>query len=300
MTAVECLNLNKSYKQIAAVQNLSLQIEANKITGLIGRNGAGKTTLLKLMAGYLRPTSGEVRIFSRNPFKDIRAAASFIFIDDQMAFPFSFTLRDILEIMGRFYPAWDKKLAYSLLDYFSLNPVQFHNALSKGTKSTFNSILGLAAHCPLTIFDEPTTGMDSAVRKDFYRALLKDYVALPRSIILSSHLVTEIEDLLEEVVLLKAGTKCLQLDLPACKEYAVSLRGNAESIEKILPLKEIIHQETFGQDSIYIVKKDTLSPEALYGLKKMGINVSPVPVEELYIHLTAKTRGGIDDVFSNN
>ena len=126
-----------------------------------------------------------------------------IFIDDNMALPSALSLIEILECAGRFYKNWDMRLAIKMFDYFSLNPNQGHASLSKGMKSTFNMIIGISAHCPLTIFDEPTTGMDSAVRKDFYKALLKDYVEIPRTIIISSHHLNEIEDIIEDVLLIK-------------------------------------------------------------------------------------------------
>jgi len=176
MSVIQCENLTKSFGRFKALDSLSFEIEENKITGLIGRNGAGKTTLLKLIAGYLKPTSGELHVFLQHPFNSLLVSGNTIFVDDNMAFPESFTLEDILTEVAPFYPNWDARLAAGLFDYSSVNPKIRHSRLSKGSKSLFNSIIGIASHCPLTIFDEPTTGMDSAVRKDFYRALLKDYL----------------------------------------------------------------------------------------------------------------------------
>src|SRR5699024_11425877 len=90
-----------------------------------------------------------------------------------------------------------------LIKYNSHNVRHFYSNYTKGKKSTFNAIVGLASHCALTMFDEPTVGMDAAVRQDFYRALLKDYLAHPRTIIISSHYFNEIEDLLEDVLYIK-------------------------------------------------------------------------------------------------
>jgi len=126
----------------------------------------------------LRPTAGQVRVFGLDPFNSLKVSANLIFVDESMAFP-PFSLREILDEASKFYANWDKPLADGLFEYFALNPKQRHPNLSKGMKSTFNAIVGIAAHCPLTILDEPTSGMDSAVRRDFYRALLKDYIACP-------------------------------------------------------------------------------------------------------------------------
>lgn len=211
MNVVESHHLTKSYGRIKALDDLSFSIEENKITGLIGRNGAGKTTLLKIIVGYLMPTGGELLVYGRKPFNSLFVSQKVMFVDYQMAFPAAFTLEDIIKEAGAFYPDFDSTLAYGLADYFSINLHQRHGNLSKGTKSTFNAIIGLSSHCPLTLFDEPTTGMDAAVRKDFYRAMLKDYLAHPRTILLSSHLLSEVEELLEDILLIDRGRKCLQL-----------------------------------------------------------------------------------------
>lgn len=300
MNVVECFNLRKTYKHVHAIDNLSFTIGENKITGLIGRNGAGKTTLLKLLAGYYRPTAGEVRVFSQNPFNNINVSANLIFVDDHMVFPTSFTLADILGSAGTFYQNWDRDLAFKLLDYFSLNPKQSHSWLSKGMQSTFNVILGLASRSPLTIFDEPTTGMDVAVRKDFYRALLKDYLEYPRTIIFSSHLLNEIEDILEDILLIKNGTKCLHLAVTECKDYALGLRGNTREISQLFSSAQIIHQEDFAPDNTFVVVKNDLSQLKPEELKKAGFVLTAVPPEDLCVYLTAKNKGGIDDVFRRN
>ncbi len=298
MSVVECRNLKKTYGNINAVNDISFELGENKIVGLIGRNGAGKTTLLKLIAGFLRPTSGDIKVFSQSPFNNIPVSSNMIFIDDNLVFPAYFSLSDILKAAGRFYKNWDAELAERLLDYFSLNFRQCHNKLSKGMKSTFNTIIGIASHCPLTIFDEPTTGMDSAVRKDFYRALLKDYVEHPRIIILSSHLLNEIEDILEDILLLKDGTKCLHMPVLDLKEYAVGLRGNAGEIYRLIGDKQALYSESFAKENAYVVIRNDMAQPQIQQVKAAGINISAVPADDICVYLTAKTKGGINDVFN--
>ncbi|MCK9267986.1 MAG: ABC transporter ATP-binding protein [Alkaliphilus sp.] len=300
MKVIECNRLSKSYERIRAINDLSLSIEENKITGLIGRNGAGKTTLLKIIAGLLHKTSGEIRVFSEEPFNSLKVSANIIFIDDNLAFPKSFCLEDILEAAGTFYENWDMSLARGLLEYFALHPKQFHKNLSKGMQSTFNVILGISSRCPLTIFDEPTVGMDGAVRKDFYRALLKDYVQNPRTIILSSHLLNEIENILEDILLLNKGEKCLHMPITDLKELAVGLRGKKEIVDELTKDMETYHQETLGKDSCFKVVKNNFSQIELQHVKKAGIEMLPVAAEDIYIYLTSGDKGGIDDVFNRS
>lgn len=295
MKVIECGGLIKRQGQLNALNDLSFTIEANTITGLIGRNGAGKTTLLKILAGFWRITAGDVKVFSESPFNNLLVSANSIYIDDQMDFPTSLTIKEILDEAGRFYEKWDKQLAERLFDYFSFHPKQIHNNLSKGKKSTFNMIVGLASRCALTMFDEPTTGMDAAVRKDFYRALLKDYIAHPRTIIISSHHLEEVEDLLEDVLLIENGKKHFHLPMDELKQYAVGLTGRTEIMLQWTHDKEVIFKESIGNDTTYMVVRNDFLP--VEQAKSLGIKISPVSSSDLCVYLTNKTNGGIDDVF---
>ncbi|MBM7604198.1 ABC-2 type transport system ATP-binding protein [Metabacillus crassostreae] len=298
MKVIECRDVSKIYQQKQALSNLSFSIEENKITGLIGRNGAGKTTLLKIIAGFIHETEGETFVFGERPFNNLNVSANRIFIDDQMIFPHSLTLKDILRTAASFYHNWDNDLAERLVSYYSFNLKQRHHHLSKGMKSTFNSIIGLAARCPLTIFDEPTTGMDSSVRKDFYRSLLKEYLNFPRTIILSSHLLNEIEDLLEDILLIKNGEKCLHVSLEELKEYAIALNGDEEKVREITSNREILYEKKIGINQLYVVVKNDLSLREKEQTVLSNIELSAVPSDDVCSYLTNKSIGGIDDVFN--
>ncbi|WP_347489809.1 ABC transporter ATP-binding protein [Desulfoscipio sp. XC116] len=300
MNVVECSGLTKAFRRTTAVNNLSFTLRPNTITGLIGRNGAGKTTLLKMIAGYLLPDAGSIQVFSENPFNNIKISANMIFVDESMVLPASMNLGQILESAGRFYAQWDHKLALGLSAHFNLHSGQRHSKLSKGMRSTFNAILGLAARCPLTIFDEPTTGMDAAVRKDFYRALLKDFMQHPRTIILSSHLLNEIKDILDDLLLIKDGEKCLHMPIDELKEYAVGLQGKEETIAKMAEKAEVFHRKKLGKDSIYLAIRNQFAEEELQKARLAGVAVSPVGTDDLCVYLTAREKGGIDDVFDSN
>lgn len=298
MNVIECEKLSKMYGQKKAINELSFAIENNKITGLIGRNGVGKTTLLKIIAGFIHASSGSIKVFSEKPFNNLKVSANRIYIDDQMFFPNTLTLKDILQSAAAFYVNWDDELAKKLFAYFSFHPKQHYYHLSKGMKSTFNMILAISAKCPLTILDEPTTGMDSSVRKDFYRALLKDYLEYPRTIILSSHLLNEIEDLLEDILLINDGKELLHMPMADFKDYAIGLQGKEKMINELIVNKEIIHRRRIGIDDQYLVIKNTLTHEERQLLSLNGITISSVASDDLSTFLTAKTKGGIDDVFN--
>lgn len=297
MNVIDCRGLTKVYGGTKALNNLSFTIEENKITGLIGRNGAGKTTLLKIIAGFMRETSGEVEVFSEKPFNNLFVSANVIYINDQMNFPTALTLKEILNVAATFYENWDHELAMRLFDYFSFHPTQLYNDLSKGMKSTFNMIVGLSARCRLTMFDEPTTGMDAAVRKDFYRALLKDYLAYPRTILLSSHHLNEIEDLLEDILLLKDGKEFLHMPMADLKGWAIGAQGLTANVKEWIQDREVIHLKTIGLDRMYAVVRNDFSEYEKQKAREAGLTFSPVSSSDVCVYLTSKTKGGIDDVF---
>jgi ABC-2 type transport system ATP-binding protein len=298
MNVVECKGLQKKYGRKTALKEISFILQKEKITGLIGRNGAGKTTLLKIIAGFIKESSGEILVFEERPFNNLKVSANMIFIDDEMNLPPTMNLEEILQTAEEFYPNWDRELARRLFDYFSFQPYQYHNGLSKGMKSTFNMILGLAARTPLTIFDEPTTGMDAGVRKDFYRALLKDYLAYPRTIILSSHLLNEIEDILEDILLIKDGEKFLHMPVEEMREYAIGVKGKEPAMREWLKDKEVLHESNQEIAGTYAVVRHDFPVREIEVARQSGLEFSPVSPDEICTLLTSRTKGGIDDVFN--
>ena len=296
MDMVQTRGLVKAFGHTQAIDNLDLEFEENRLTGLIGRNGSGKTTLLKLIAGYYRPSDGIVSVFGENPFKSLTVSSQLIFVDDNMQFPPTMSLREILVEMKRFYVHFDAELAEKLLNYFGIDLRTRTAKLSKGMRSTFFAVLGIAARTPLTLFDEPTTGMDAAVRKDFYRLLLKEYIAHPRTIILSSHLLGELSNLLEQIVLLDRGRLVKKLSADEAETYAVGLRGATANIEKMVGSAEILHHEELSPGIVYVAVKAPLRDEQTLLARELGLELLPVHADDLCIYLTENGKGGIDHV----
>lgn len=296
MDVISCNQVIKKYRNFSAVNLDKLVVKENTITGLVGRNGAGKTTLLKMIAGFTKETSGELKVFGEKPFDNLFVSANMIFIDDEIVFPNEMVLKDILNQMAKFYENWDAKLANRLFQHFGFHNKEKHRYLSKGKKSTFNMIVGLAAHTALTIFDEPTTGMDASVRKDFYRALLRSYLANPRTIIISSHHLNEIEDLLEEVILIDNGKLSLHISIDELREYAIGVTGLSEEITGWAKSQTVLYQTSVGTTNKYVVIKKPSSKQTLI---ERGFKLSVVSPTDIAVYLTDARKAGIDDVFDN-
>ncbi|WP_017380974.1 ATP-binding cassette domain-containing protein [Paenisporosarcina sp. TG-14] len=292
---IKCEDLSKKYRSTSALSNLSCVIKENTITGVIGRNGAGKTTFMKLIAGYLKKTTGEIQVMKENPFTSLKVSANTIFIDDQMSFPTSLNLEELLDSFAMFYPNWNKPLAKELMTYFKLPQKTYIQNLSKGMRSTFHAIIGFAARCPLTIYDEPTTGMDAAVRKDFYRALLKDYLAFPRTILLSSHHLEEIEDLLEDVLIINEQHAFLHMTVSDLKESVIGVKGPKDAVDSFMLMHDkLSYTETMPGFVMAVVKMSG----NVHQSKHPNLTFTNLSANEAFVNLTAPSEGGIDRVFT--
>jgi ABC-2 type transport system ATP-binding protein len=297
LNVIEFTHVGKSYGNRAVLNNMNFTIKEGVLTGVIGRNGVGKSTLMKIIAGHIARTSGDVTVFSEDPYNSLKVSANLIFIDDVMTFSDTLSLTQILKEAARFYIKWDAELAQRLVDYFGFHPDVRHRNLSKGKKSTFNAIIGIASHCPLTILDEPTTGMDTAVRKDFYRALLKDYIAHPRTILLSSHHLEEIEDLLEDILLVHEGDIRFHGPITELQEMFIKLAGTEDNIRSFLTERNVFGKQTNGSYCEMLVENTFTAYEQERMLRE-GVRVIPVSANDAYVALTAGAKGGIDDVFN--
>lgn len=205
--------------QKAALDGASVTIEAGKITGLLGRNGAGKSTLLALLANLAYPTSGSVRVGGREPFEDAFVAANTQLLQARPWAIMEATVKEnftyLQEVRGRL---WDQEKADYLASKFKLETTKRISRLSLGQKAAFSAVIGIACRAPLSLFDEVHLGMDAPTRDVLYQELLADYLTHPRTIIISSHLITELEHLLENVVILDKGKVVLSEEVEGLKE----------------------------------------------------------------------------------
>ncbi|MET0326536.1 MAG: ABC transporter ATP-binding protein, partial [Ilumatobacteraceae bacterium] len=188
-----------------AVDDVTFDLAAGSIVGLLGRNGAGKSTLLSTLAAFRRPSSGQVLIDGEDPYEHRRLMSEIALVREDGDLDGSVSVRDALEIAGCLRPRWDRRTADRLLDGFRIDTGKKVCALSRGQRSAVAVSIGIATRAPLTMFDEPHLGMDAPARYAFYDELLADYIEHPRTIIVSTHLIDEMASLLEDVVIIDHG-----------------------------------------------------------------------------------------------
>ena len=176
-------------------------MQADTITGLLGRNGAGKSTLMRIITGQEFVSSGTVRVGGQNPLENDAVLGRMMFVKESQIYP-DIKVKRALEAASWFYPNWDAELAGQLMDDFALPDNRAIKKLSRGMHSAVGIVIGMAARAEITLFDEPYLGLDAVARQIFYDRLLADYAEHPRTVLLSTHLIDEVANLLEHVIVI--------------------------------------------------------------------------------------------------
>lgn len=280
--------LSKRYGKLEALKIEDLEFENNKIYGLLGRNGAGKTTMLRLINNEIIRNSGDIRAFGEEVFENSKALEKICLIKEKVYPDEDKRVKDIFKLASILYLNWDEEYKKHLVQSFKIDDKKRYKNLSRGMQSVVGLIVGLASRAPITIFDEPALGLDAAHRDDFYRLLLEDYEKSPRTIIISTHLIDEAASIFEKVIILDKGQVKLSQDTIELSEKAKFLSGRRETIEEMLKGKKIIHQESFGATAIYGVLDD-FNEEELSKLRSSNIEISPMPLQKLFINLTKES-----------
>lgn len=278
--------VSKTFDKTIAVNNISLELEENKIYGLIGRNGAGKTTLLKLLANQLEPTRGVIRK-GKEALKDNDSLSQEVCLAREtinMLGIRNLSVKKIFQIASDVYPYWDNEYCQDLIKLFSLDIGQKHIKLSRGMQTMVGIIIGLASRAPLTLFDEPYVGLDPVARELFYESLLTDYEKNKRTIIISSHLMSELENLFERIIIIDQGSILLNEEMEAVHEKAKVISGDKAYVEKILKDKKVIYRQEIGRLANYTVF-DSFTEEELREFKDLNINYSSINLQKLFINL---------------
>ena len=293
MTAViEVQNLTKRYKDKRALDNVSLSLEGGSIYGLLGRNGAGKTTLMSILTAQNFESSGTVKVFGEHPYENAHVLGRICFVRESQKYPDDATPRHAFRAARLFFPHWYQELADELIAEFQLPMKQTIKKLSRGQLSAVGVIIGLASRAEITFFDEPYLGLDAVARQIFYDRLVEDYAEHPRTIILSSHLIDEVANLIEKVIVIDNGRILLNEDTDAVRDRAVTVVGDAAKVDAWVAGREVLHRDELGRVASVTVL-GALTAEDRADLRAAGLDLAPVSLQQLIVRLTqkAETRG---------
>jgi ABC-2 type transport system ATP-binding protein len=203
---VEISNLTRRFGPKVALNNVSLKIQPGTVLGLVGENGAGKTTLIKHILGLLKAQSGSVRVFGRDPVDEPVGVLSRIgYLSEEPELPAWMRIHELVRYVSAFYPGWDSDYAEQLRREFELDPAAKVKTLSKGQRARAGLLVALAYRPPLLVLDEPSSGLDPIVRRDILGAIVRTIADEGRTVLFSSHLLSEVERVSDQVAMIRSG-----------------------------------------------------------------------------------------------
>lgn len=283
MNAIQIKNVTKQYKDITALDDVSFSFEHGKIYGFLGRNGAGKSTLINIIANRIFADSGEVLIDNIPAKENMKVHDKVFCMSEADLYDTNLKIKDLFKWIDRFYDDFNKEEAFEIAGKFNLNTNKKFKALSKGYQSIFKLTAALSLNVPYVIFDEPVLGLDANHRELFYDLLLKDYENSERTIIIATHLIEEVANIIEEVVLIDKGKVLLQDNVSSLLETGYSVSALAHEVDAYCADKNVIGYDELGNLKIaYVMGEKTPLP-------KMGnLSFSTMNLQKLFVKLTEK------------
>lgn len=292
MTLIEVKNLTKQYGPVTALKNVSLKLEPNRIYGLLGRNGAGKTTLMNIMTNKLYPTQGEILLDGESVTENDHVLQQICYMMERTLFPESMRVKVAFKWAKTFYESFDMDDAISLAALFELPLKSRIGDLSTGYTSLFKAIIALASNARVVIYDEPVLGLDAYHRDLLYREILKNYMANPKTVVISTHLIEEVAHILEEVVIIRKGQVIVADSTEKLLSSSFTASGKKEQVMQFSEGKTWIHQESMGAYTSVIIQQP-LTPDLEEQARKMDVTLTNVDLQKLFIHLTNEHEGDL-------
>ena len=273
-----------------ALAGIDLHVPAGTILGLLGRNGSGKTSLMSLVASLRRPTAGEVLVGGADPWEDADRMAGVALVGPG-GDGGGWKVHDALEFTAALRPAWDEPYGRRLLDRFEVPNVKIAN-LSRGKRAALACTMGLAARAPVTMFDEAHLGMDAPSRYAFYDEVLSDYLTNPRTVILSTHHIDEVASLFGRVAILDRGRLLVDADTDALRSRGTEIVGPAGAVDRFVAEVgvEVLHERRLGGTQA-TVAYGALTEDQRRSAIAAGIDLGPIPLQDLFVHLTGERAG---------
>src|SRR5438552_2103435 len=230
---IDVTELTRRFDSTTALDSVSLSMPRGAVYGLVGANGAGKTTLIKHILGLLRAESGSVRVFGLDPVADPVGVLSRIgYLSEENDLPGWMRVDELIRFSRAFYPAWDDAYAEELRQSFALEPAAKIKSLSKGQKARMGLLIALAYRPDLLVLDEPSSGLDPIVRRDILGAIIRTIAHEGRTVLFSSHLLEEVEQVADHVTMINRGKIVLSAPLEDIRE-SHRVDGRVPSLDEI-------------------------------------------------------------------
>src|SRR5215813_9693040 len=256
MVVIEAHKLRKVFGTTVALDNVDLRVEEGRILGLIGPNGAGKTTALNAILG-LTSYEGELKVLGRDPWNERdQLMRDVSFIADVAVLPRWIRVTQLLDYVAGVHPRFDRAKAKSFLAKTAIKRTSKVRQLSKGMVAQLHLALVMAIEAKLLVLDEPTLGLDILYRKQFYDSLLNDYFDRNRTIVVTTHQVEEVQDVLTDIVFINHGRIVLQCSMEEFDSRYVEVMVNPEHVAAARALKPIHERPVFGRSILLFDRID--------------------------------------------
>jgi ABC-2 type transport system ATP-binding protein len=264
MTCIEARGLRKAFGKTTALDGLNLKVEEGRILGLIGPNGAGKTTALNAMLGLI-PYEGELRVLGRDPWSERdQLMRDVSFIADVAVLPRWMRVSQGLDYLAGVHPRFERAKAEAFLAKTNIAHDSRVRELSKGMVTQLHLALIMAIDARLLVLDEPTLGLDILFRKQFYDSLLNDYFDRSRTIVVATHQVDEIQDVLTDLMFINHGRIVFQCSMEEFESRYLEITVNPEKAAAARELKPIHERQVFGR-SVMLFDRVDRQQVAAYG-----------------------------------
>jgi ABC-2 type transport system ATP-binding protein len=256
MTVIEARGLRKSFGTTIALDGIDLRIEEGRILGLIGPNGAGKSTALNAILGLI-PYQGELRVLGRNPWNERdQLMRDVCFIADVAVLPRWIKVSQALDYVAGIHPRFDRAKAEAFLAKTTIRRTSKVRELSKGMVAQLHLALVMAIDARLLVLDEPTLGLDILYRKQFYDSLLNDYFDRTRTIIVTTHQVEEIQNVLTDVMFIDRGRIVFGCSMEEFESRYLEVMVNPERLSAARQLKPIHERQVIGRSILLFDRVD--------------------------------------------
>lgn len=285
MSTLTIEKVSKHYGKKQVLKDISVSFEGGKLYGLLGRNGAGKTTLIDMITGKQAVSSGQITMDGRKAPGNDWVQGHIFAMGEQNIYPEDMSVKGVFSWMQLRYSRFNWDEAYRLSRIFHLDLKHRFCKLSTGQQSLVKLVCGLALDVDIKIFDEPVLGLDAVHRDIFYKELLKSYAENPCTVILSTHLIEEVSDLLERVVVMDEGEIKVDSAVEDLLREAYCVSGPRQDVEVFVKGRPVLETE-FLQGFASATVRERLTEDIRRAGEQVGLQFAGVSLNRLFIDLT--------------
>lgn len=284
MSVLVCENISKQKKNKKVVHNFSYNFLDNQIYAIIGNSNTHQAELLNLICGKEKPSSGTVYLDGEVLFNNQVMNERICYISSETTFPNFLTVKAIFELMQEIFPKWDNSFAYDLITHFNIKLNNYYEQLSNNKRLLLNAILGLASLANITVFEHPIDSVDAKERYDFFEFLYKNHERYPRTYIISTSYIDEIDYLVNKVLFMDRGRLFAQFTIDEIKDNFRYLSGKTEVLKSLINGVKIVGVEERGK-TLTVCIRQKLSKDDIRKYQKYLIKISEVPIRNVFIYL---------------